>query len=359
MMTPLEASLALMKRPLILIAVTIYACAGLRADFSYEQTSQMVGGVMKSLSFMSKQLREPMRHTVLVKGDRMATVSATSASVIDLAAETITEINFDKKTYSVMTFAEMEAMLRSLDEKSKDKDQPEWTIKASVKETGQTQNINGLETREAILTIEFEGTDQKTGQPATMMTTTSDMWLTPSVAGYDEVRSFYQRMAQKLNWTPGSMPMASGRQAKGFAAMYREAAKLNGVPVRQLTKMTMGAGMAQGQEGMAEAQAEQPQSQPEPQVEQEKPSVGGALGRLGGRFGGFGGFGRKKKQQQEEQPQTETQPASSQPQQRGTGGSSGALMEIQTDMTGFSSASVDASKFEVPAGFKRVERKNR
>jgi hypothetical protein len=361
MMCQLGAHPEPMKRTLSLIALAAFACAGLRADFSYEQTSQLTGGVMKSLGFLSKQLREPTRSTVLLKGDRMAHISATSASVVDLAAETITEINFQKKTYSVMTFAEMEAMLKSLDAKSKEKDQPEWTTKVSVKETGQTQTINGMNAREAVLTIEFEGTDQKTNQPATMMTMTCDMWLTPNVAGYDEVRSFYERMARKLNWTPGSMSMASGRQAKGIAAMYKEAAKLNGVPVRQLVKMNMGAGMAQGEDGQAmagaQAQSQQQQQQPQPeqQVEAERPTIGGALGRLGGRFGGFG---RKKKQpQQEEQPKVEPQQTSTEQAPQGGAGGPGSLMEIQSDLSAFSSATVDASKFEVPAGFKKVDRK--
>lgn len=334
-----------MKRPLSLIAVALLGCAGLRADFSYEQTSQVTGGVMKSLGFMSKQLREPIRATILIKGDRMATISQNTANVIDLAAETITEINFQKKTYSVMTFAEMEAMLKSLDGKSKDKDQPEWNVKVSVKETGRKQNVNGMDAHEAILTIEFEGTDPKTNQTGIMMTMTSEMWLTSSVPGYDEVRSFHQRMAQKLNWAPGSTPLAGGQQAKGMAAMIKEAAKLDGVPVRQVVKMNM-AGAPQGEAGAPEGEAQPAQS--EPQAEPEKPSVGGALGRLGGRFGGFG---RKKKQQQEEQ-----QPASTgQPQAASAGPAS--MMEMTSDMTNFSSSAVDASKFEVPAGFKKVDRK--
>ena len=33
----------------------------------------------------------------------------------------------------------------------------------------------------------------------------------------------------------------------------------------------------------------------------------------------------------------------------------GALIEMTTEMSGFSAAAVDASQFEVPAGFKKVE----
>ncbi len=37
------------------------------------------------------------------------------------------------------------------------------------------------------------------------------------------------------------------------------------------------------------------------------------------------------------------------------GDSSGALMEITSEMSNFSSAPVDPSRFAVPAGFKQVE----
>ena len=357
-----------MKQALSLIALAVVACAGLRADFSYEQTTQVTGGMMKSLSFMSQQMREPIRGSALFKGDRMAHIGPTSASIVDLRAETITDINFQKKTYSVMTFAQMAEMLKSLDAKMKSKDEnvPEWSVKASVKETGQTQSINGMTARQVILTLEFEGTDPKTNQKATMMTMTSDMWLAPEPAGYGEVKRFQARMAQKLAFTPGVSPMMSGgaQGRQGMAALRQEAAKLQGVVVRQVTKMSFAGSGAQGGEGGAEGQAEpqpQTQPQPQPQVEPEKPSIGGALGRLGGRFGGLGGLGRKK-QQPQEQPKPETQqapaqsaPAESQPQtQRGPGGSL-AMTEMTTDMSGFSSAPVDGSKFEIPAGFKQVE----
>ena len=68
--------------------------------------------------------------------------------------------------------------------------------------------------------------------------------------------------------------------------------------------------------------------------------AGAALGRLGG----LGGFGRKKKddQQAQQAPPPDAPPA-------------GPMMETTTQMSKFSSAAVDASKFEPPAGFKQVD----
>jgi hypothetical protein len=86
----------------------------------------------------------------------------------------------------------------------------------------------------------------------------------------------------------------------------------------------------------------------------------GKLGGLAGAAGGFGGFGRKKKQQQQEEPQSQPQAQTPPPPAQSAPGSMGAtppgtLMEMTTELTAFSSAPVDSSKFAVPAGFKQVD----
>jgi Na+/glutamate symporter len=77
----------------------------------------------------------------------------------------------------------------------------------------------------------------------------------------------------------------------------------------------------------------------------------GTLGRIAGGAlgGGLGGFGRKKKQ---EQPQPQQQQPSDAKNQQAL---ASVLMEAQTEKQGFSSASVDNSVFNVPAGYKQVE----
>lgn len=333
----------MLKRISVCLTIAVLASACLLADFSYEQTTTITGGMLKSMSVLSKQLREPIRSTVVVKGDRMATISPLSGHIIDLGAETITEVNFQKKTYSVMTFAQMAEALKQMQAKSKS----DFTIKPSVKETGQTREINGMSTHEMVMTLEFEGTDPKTNERGTMMIMVSDMWIAPEVPGYAEVRNFQVRMAQKLDWAPGGSMMGGGQSsAQGMAELYKQMAKLSGVPVRQVTKMNLGGAIPQGdQQAGAGAPPPQQVEQQQPQQQQvdlEKPTVSGALGRLGGRLGGLG---RKKPQEQA---------SSGQPQAQGAGGPA-SMMETTTELSGFSSAAVDASKFQVPAGFKQVE----
>ncbi len=143
-------------------------------------------------------------------------------------------------------------------------------------------------------------------------------------------------MAEKLNWTPGgNMFMANPQVSQGMAEVYKEASKVDGVPVQQI--ITMGAAGTPPADGSA----------PPPQQQQpaaDRPSVGGALGgALGGRFG----LGRKKSSSDTPPPQSG---------QQGSGGqNAGSLLEMTTELSSFSSNAVDPSQFEVPAGFKKVD----
>jgi hypothetical protein len=268
----------------------------------------------------------------------MAHTSADNATIIDVGKETITEVNFKQKTYSVITFAQMAQFLDQMSKKAAQQSggKGEMNFKASVKETGQTRQISGLDTREVVLTMVMEGTDKESGQKGSM-TVTSNMWLAKRVPGYEEVQAFNQKMAQKLAWMPGSNAFTQGRgdMAKAFGDLQKEGAKLDGVPVLQL--VSMGAA-GEGQPGQPATQAGEKSEQ------RESPSIGGALGRLGG----LGGLGRRKKQ---EQPPQEQQ----QQQQPAATGAPGALLEMTTETTNFSGGPIDPARLQVPAGFRQVE----
>jgi hypothetical protein len=273
------------------------------------------------------------------------------ASVIDLDSETITEINYQKKTYSVVTFAEMkQAMEQAMQRMRNAPQQPQQPqqesqgqkpdvktdFKLDVKETGQTREIAGLQTKEVILTMKVEGTDQQSGNKGAMVVI-SDMWLAPKIPGYDEIARFHRRMAEKMAWTPDSgMNAMMGRpdMARAMENMRKEGSKMNGTPVLTVMKMT---GSAEGQpDSASDTQTSTQQSKPQP-----KPDLGTLLG------GKFGGFGRKKKQ--DDSQSSATPPPSD------NASGSGSLMEMTTETSGFSSAPVDPSRFSPPAGFKKVE----
>ena len=289
-----------------------------------------MAGMMKMASAFSKKAGQPVVATVLIKGNRMARLNSDTGSVIDLDKETITNINFAKKTYSVVTFEQMREMMRQMSEKMKSSKNGDTNIKfkVSAKETGRTQNLAGYNAKEMLLNIDVDSSDPQHGQQGSM-NIVSHIWLAPDVPGYAEVREFNKRMAEKLGYLPDDQ-MAQMRQAmQGMVEVSKEMAKLDGVPVR--TVMEIG-----GTANSSGAPAQQ--QQPQAQQQQDDSSNQGAIGAMAR---GLGGFGRKKKDQSSDSPSDQS--------------ASGALLESTTDASGFSSGAVDASKFDVPSGFKQVD----
>jgi hypothetical protein len=343
-------------------------CTAARADFSYEQSTKVTGGAMAGMmrvaGAFSKSLREPMTSTVVVKGDRLAMVSPERVTIIDLNAETFTDVDLKKKTYASITFADMgramEAMARKMSQQ-KGAEGANVQFTAKVTPTGQSRVVSGLNTKETIVTLAMEGTDAKTGNKGAMEFT-MDMWMAPDMPGYEEVRSFYQRMAQKVAWNPmgGAMGAMMAQHAKGMSELVKEMSKLEGVPVLQITKI---GGAGTGMPTDAEMAAAQQDAPPPPEVKEAagQAAAGAALGRAGrlgglaGGLGGFGGFGRKKKQEQKEEPPPPPAAPQAPPAPAAPQAGSASLMEMTTELTSFSSAPVDGSKLQVPAGFKQVE----
>ena len=355
------------------LAGALLCCSGnlLLADFTYEQSMNITGGamaaMMKMASAFSKQLRMPMRTTVMVKGDRMVHASEGRLQIIDLNKETMTDVDLQKRTYSVITFAELTKALSKVTEKMTQKNsEGEMKFKIDVRDTANTKNIGGFNAKEKLLLVDMEATDKK-GQKGGMSILTN-MWLTPAMPGYNEVRDFQMKMGQKLAWTPGGgmlsgMAGAQPGMAQGMSEMYKQASKLDGMPIQQVMRimprgdapahMPSDAELRQMNDAAAKAQTEQ-QAQQQGNASAAAGSAaagaaGSRLGRIGGlagMAGGLGGFGKKKTEQ----------PAPNDPQtSRAATPGAETLMEMTVEMSGFSTSPADASKFEVPAGFKQVD----
>jgi hypothetical protein len=309
------------------------------ADFSYQEKSTVTGGaiagMLKVAGAFSKAAREPIETTVAVRGDRMAHRGNMHASIIDLAAETITQIDLQKKTYSVMTFEQMKAMLEQMQQKMKQNPNAgQISFKVSGNKTDNHKTIGGMDATEMILKMEMQGTDQQSGQQGGMAITT-DLWIAPAADGYREVREFQRRMAEKINWNPGGNTFMTNPQvSEGMAEVYKEMSKLDGMPVFETVSMGVSGQPADGSVAAAS-------SQPAPQTQDQQQPPSTLSGALGGALSGRLGLGRKKQQTQD--------------QSGSAGSSSGSLLDMTVEMSGFSSSPVDPSLFEVPAGFKKIE----
>lgn len=389
-----------MRRCVVLGLVTA-APMMVRADFTYQETTQITGGsivgMMKLAGAFSKQARqagEPIVATVYLKGNRMTRVSSDRTEIIDLDKESITEIDTVKRQYTVMTFAQMKQQIDAAVAKAKQEqaktpaasssDPAATNVKfhVTVRQTGTGKDIEGVQTSESILAMTVDATDAKSGQTGSLAIT-NDMWLAPEISGYGEVREFYKRYAVKMGRVmSGAMnPQMLAMQpaaGQGMADMAKEMEKLKGIPVLQVMRMGTtlnGQPLAAASEAPLPAQPKGPVMPTVGDVAQQAATSAiasklGGLGSLAGIGSGLGGFGRKKKADAASAANTtldSTSDAVSNAAAAKASGGAGAaanaqatsavLMESKTQMTSFSQASVDAARFSVPAGFTQVQPK--
>jgi hypothetical protein len=339
------------------------------ADFQYSQTTKITGGAMvgmtKALGVFSKnarQITEPQTSTIMLKNNMLRTEHSDGRiDIIDAEGKKFINIDTAKKTYSTMTFDEFKAALLKAQERAKEEQAKEVskhpeqanvkiTPKIDMQETGQTKTVLNLPTKEVKMKVDMqiESTDPKAQEKAQSMSMTlnSDSWVAPSVPGYSEVHDFYVKMAKELDWLPGAMGnMAGGmtmnpQMGPAMEEFRKNAVKLQGMPLLQTMSMGMG---AQGQQ----MQAPPPQQQQDSSQNQDsKPSAKDAITK------GLGGmFGHKKKDQDNSNNSNSSGNSNSQ-----QSANSGSLMDMQTEVTSYSSSAIDKTLFEIPTGFTQVQR---
>ena len=244
-----------MKRTTLWITVLAVAvtAAVLHADVKTRQRTQFkLEGVLGGLVnvFGGKAAREGVTSTVAVKGSRKATTTDNTRQIIDLTEERVYEVDLRRKEYRVTTFAELraqweqaraEAEKQAAEAKEKEPQEPagrELEFTSEVKETGNTKNIAGHDTREVVLTItgREKGTTLEEGGGFVM---TSTMWLAPRIAALDEQTQFDLKFFQAIYGEAFAQDM---RQLAAALALYpalqpmmetmrTEGSKLDGTPL--------------------------------------------------------------------------------------------------------------------------------
>jgi hypothetical protein len=197
----------------------------------------------------------------------------------------------------------------------------------------------------------MNATDQKTQQTGAMAIT-NDMWMVPQVPGYEQVRDFQKRFAEKMGNAVADLGLDMSRAlaqnpgaTDALNDMGKEMRKLDGVPIQQIMRMGT---TVNGQPLPAASEAPLP-----PDNSPAMPSAGdvakqSAASMITNRLP-FGGFGHKKKDDPPPpDPNANQQANAQQP-------TSAILMESQTTVSNFSSESVDETHFQVPAGFKQIQ----
>jgi hypothetical protein len=275
------------------LAIFLTASTALFADFSYQETAQVTGGSRTTT-------------THLIKGNRRADLTKGRITVIDLDRAVITEINVSKKTYSVTTFDQLKKVLSP---------SVPSNFKASTSNTSQTKSIGTMRTKEIVLTLDSENPP---------LDVTVDAW-TGTMPGYGEVTEFDRKLGEKLGFTftSSAWRMAAVRPEvrAGFEESSKQMNRQEGAPFEYVTKMNEGT-----KEGTSKGDAQPAAAAPQ----QSNRGVVEKLERLS-----------KLRRADEPVDQTAGLPAN--------------VIEVHTELDNFSTGPADASKFEVPAGFKKID----
>jgi hypothetical protein len=204
------------------------------ADVSYQETTEYTGGSMMGMARMAgafssqaKEMLAPTTTTVMIHGNRMVRSNPHSTEIIDLDAQTMTDIDHDKRTYSVMTFQQMEQEMADATAKAKGShpaNDSQMTFDAHISSTGATRQLDGETAHETLLTVTMlANTGDASGKGG--MAATSELWLINDAPGMAEMRRSNERMAKELSNKWPSAPRPGSRQPDSEAGYLRPRAE--------------------------------------------------------------------------------------------------------------------------------------
>ncbi len=220
-----------------LFTATTVAC--LFGDVTFNQTVQYTGGTLPAMVHNMasnpsagpvgagdlKAAFEDQRFTVYIKGPKMARVGVTVSSIFDLDTGTVTTINKQKRTYSVMTFEQMRQQMEQIQQRVNKGGPPKLDFDVKVEKATQTRNVNGQTATEAMMTL-----TSKSGGPNGQMVVKVDAWLVPLETATREIVTYSKNLSAKFGEAFAGSPMW-GAASAGIGAAMQEAAKLDGYSV--------------------------------------------------------------------------------------------------------------------------------
>ncbi len=234
-----------------------------------------------------------------VKGGRMRMDSGTLTIITDLDTKTVTTINHTSKTYTVQPLDKSQAAMPKTG-------MPE--VKAQVNPTGQSKRIGNYNCQQVMVTMSFANSNGA-------MSMESEMWVSPDVPGNAEMRALGAKMADAGFVTS----MMDDKNRAMMIDLQRQMAKLNGMPVLQIMRMKSGsdaqAKKMADQMAAVREQMEKLKKQGGPRAEAAAKTLA-LLPAPGGKY----------------------------------------LLEVATESSAFSAATIAASEFAIPAGYKKADR---
>jgi hypothetical protein len=368
----------LVRKSMSLLLVLPMVATPALADFKYTDTSQITGGALMGMASFaakfskdSRAAMQPITTTHYIKGNKMRTDGSDgSIQIIDLDGRRVISVDNQNKTYSVATFDQIKAAMEKAraDAEAKAKENPgnkrdaqeaqqlQVTPKITVLPSGGTRVIQGQQTNETRIKMDMEMQAQNAnGQPAQAaqpgqpnsitFTMTMDTFVAPSVSGYQEIGEFYRKMAKEVNWVPPSNIHVDPRMSQGMSELAKNSDALKGLPMLSYTTMAIppqAGGNSNSQSASNNSSNNNSDSTDSGSSTPTSPSdaMVKGLGSL---------FGKKKKQQDyNAKAGTPAPPPNPNPDPN-------ALMEMTTQVSSYSDSPLDASLFDIPAGYTQVQ----
>jgi hypothetical protein len=321
-------------------------------DVQYETVTKIdfpggMGTAMRLAARLGGASLESVEKTT-IKGRKMRSDSDQTSSIMDLEGRRMILLDHKEKTYVSMTFDEMVAQAqRTVAEAQAAADQRQssggadaqasFQFRFAVDDANQREKVAGYDASRFFLTMEAEGeyTVEETGkreQGGTFVVLT-DMWTSKDIPVLNARGVFDDASARQ--YADASAALMQGMAAAfaddprlqvAFEQSMKEARKMEGIPVRTVTTMVS---VAPGHRFDRAA------------VTDPRPAGPGAAARAG--RAALGGLARRAAggAQQQDAP-----PADAPTQ--------GVIMSVTSEIRNVSTRSVDASLFEVPAGYREV-----
>ncbi len=297
-----------------------------------------------------------------------------TAEIVLLDSDKMYRLNLNKKEYTETSFADFRARMQNAMQgkggearqqpSAIDQSKCEWLEpKSDVKKTGQKATIAGFDAEEIVITAEQLCKDKETGAICEIALTL-DEWMAPKFITNDEVMKYQKAYVQKigldqaLNQDANERAKALFGQYKGvWADIANKMRDAKGYPVRSSFSLALGGDQCK------QAQAAQQQSGDSSgsggSGSTDGSSSSGSPSDLAKNMGAkLGSLFHKKK---DDAPPADSSGAQSQaaavpPAVAGPAGTI-KLMTINTELVSVSTAPVSSDKFEIPAGFNKVEQK--
>jgi hypothetical protein len=356
------------------LATALVCLAGLaRADITVEQQISVGGFGPSKFGAMEG------KSSTAISGDRARTEhqsqftsrllralargsSTDTVSIIRLDAERVDDIDTANKQYTETTFQEMrDATARAMQnaQNSKpaaqqqapsgapvDDSQCEWSpARAELKQSGEHASFAGADASRATITVTQTCTDKTKGTSCDFVFVL-DQWLASDIPGTVETREFWRKYAQKMNLSGAlaeNMQMNSqavfDRYKKGWGEALKQAGSLKGFPVKTVFAMQFGGPLCKDDSSGSSSGGSADNGGDSSSSSNVPTSPSSAVSGVA-----MGLFNKLHKKQDAPPPAEAPPPGMVQ------------LFQMSTETVALRTDSIPAAVFEVPAGYKKIEK---